>query len=201
MRPVCRTCSTEFDQDPKNPVSLYCPPCRIDARLREGAQHVARATAVVALPCHRCGQWFERKRRGRRTIHCPTCREALARQKANNRYAAARRQVDGNPVVRAALRGVNDRERAYRAAATALAPDCAVPDRMPSGSTTPLGSDDGRSTFFKDLAEELDGLAAAAVRHTCRDKADKFAHHTKEDCGGCFWEKEPHWYVDLHLPR
>lgn len=195
MRPVCQKCSTAFDRDPKNPVSLYCPPCRISVQRQAGLKKAARVTETVTVPCNRCGAAFGRRRKGPQTAHCRPCRIVLKRDRNRIRMAETRRHVDD--ALHEELHGLADREHAYRVAATMLPPDRTVADRMPAGSTTPLGSDDGRSTFFKSLAEELDGLASASVRHTCRDTADKFAHHTEGDCGGCFWEREPHWHVDL----
>jgi hypothetical protein len=70
-------------------------------------------------------------------------------------------------------------------------------DRMPPGSKSTLGSDDGRSTYFAILAGELDTLARDAVRHVCEDTEGPYAEYTESDCGQCFWDRNPHWCVDL----
>lgn len=54
-----------------------------------------------------------------------------------------------------------------------------LPDRMPAGSQTPYGSDDGRSTYEKDLSEDLDRLSWYAACHR-------------------WWLDNPHWNVGLY---
>lgn len=54
-----------------------------------------------------------------------------------------------------------------------------VPDRMPPGSNSPAGSDDGTSTYFSDLAEDLDRHAREVAKHP-------------------WFAENPHWAYGLH---
>jgi hypothetical protein len=149
------------------------------------------------IPCLRCETLFERKRRGPVAHHCQTCRSALSRERARARYAARRAAVE-EAVNRLPYEvSVSAREWVYESATLAGDKLPTQNDRMPPGSKTALGSEDGRSTYFTDLAETLDSLANASARHTCKETDGKHAHHTQDDCGGCFWDAKPHWCVDL----
>jgi len=55
-----------------------------------------------------------------------------------------------------------------------------VPDRQPVGWISPYGSEDGRSTYFRDLRDELDAL-------TIRASLDPW------------WAENPHWCAPLHV--
>ena len=57
----------------------------------------------------------------------------------------------------------------------------AVVDRQPSGYLTPAGSDEGRSTFFKDLAADLDYACKQVAKHT-------------------WWIENPHWSYQIDNP-
>lgn len=54
-----------------------------------------------------------------------------------------------------------------------------VPDRMPSGANSPAGPDEGSSTYYAELAEELGVSALVAAQHP-------------------WWEANPHWSYELH---
>ena len=152
---------------------------------------------MQTIPCLRCTSPFERKRRGPTAHYCKPCRVVVKRERNRVRMAEHRADVDQALSRIPSEISVSAREWAY--ASNVLA-GCKLPtqnDRMPARSKTPLGSEDGRSTYFTDLAEDLDGLAAASVRHTCLDTKPPYAHHTAADCGACFWNREPHWCVDL----
>ena len=149
------------------------------------------------IQCLRCSEPFERKPRGPMAHHCPMCRVVIKRERTRARMAARRAEVD---VALSRLPhevSLSAREWAYEAATRAGEKLPVQNDRMPEGSKTPSGSDDGRSTYFTDLAEDLDILSADATRHTCRDTEPPYAHHTSKDCGGCFWDDRPHWCVGL----
>jgi hypothetical protein len=92
---------------------------------------------------------------------------------------------------------VSARELAYTVALSAGDNLPTQADRLPPGSKSPLGSDDGRSTYFTTLAGELDTKACDAARHVCDDEDGPYANHTETDCGQCFWDHNPHWCVDL----
>lgn len=57
-----------------------------------------------------------------------------------------------------------------------------VMDRQPSGYTTPAGSDEGRSTFFKDLAADLDYMGKQVAKHE-------------------WWSENIHWNYQLDNPH
>jgi hypothetical protein len=57
-----------------------------------------------------------------------------------------------------------------------------VMDRQPSGYLTPAGSDEGRSTFFKDLAADLDYACKQVAKHE-------------------WWSENRHWSYDLANPH
>ena len=149
------------------------------------------------VPCLRCKAGFERRRRGPVTHHCGPCRVVIQRERARDRAARARKTVDTALSRLPEEVGTTAREYAYTLALSAGSRLPAVADRMPPGSKSPLGSDDGRSTYFTRLAEDLDARAKAAARHVCQDTEGPYAHFTEADCGQCFWEREPHWCVDL----
>lgn len=54
-------------------------------------------------------------------------------------------------------------------------------DRQPVGYLTPAGSDEGRSTFFKDLAADLDYACKQVAKHE-------------------WWEENVHWSYQLDNP-
>ena len=56
-----------------------------------------------------------------------------------------------------------------------------IRDKMPDGASTPAGPDEGRSTFFRELAGELDDLCRIAARDP-------------------WWRANPHWNYELHDP-
>ena len=56
-----------------------------------------------------------------------------------------------------------------------------VPDRMPDGANSPAGPDDGTSTYFGDLADELDAHARMVAQHP-------------------WFAANPHWAYGLHDP-
>lgn len=149
------------------------------------------------IPCLRCTTPFERKRRGPSAHHCPACRVVIKRGRTRERMAEYRSTVDAALSRLPSEVSVSAREWAYATAVRAGGKLPTQNDRMPEGSKTPLGSEDGRSTYFSDLAEDLDVLAADSTRHTCEDTGRKYGHHTGADCGACFWEAKPHWCVDL----
>ena len=52
-------------------------------------------------------------------------------------------------------------------------------DRLPDGASSPSGPDEGRSSFFADLRDELDLLSNEAAQHP-------------------WFAENPHWNYELH---
>jgi hypothetical protein len=149
---------------------------------------------IQKVPCLRCDTQFERKRRGPVSHYCQPCRRDRKREydreyrlRADEAITELRTRLpDEIAVYLDDYRDVLD-----------LDENETLPvahDRMPPGSKSQLGSDDGRSTFFRDLAGRLDYLASEVTKHTCQDPEDP------RDCPRCFWDENPHWTHDLSKP-
>jgi|SRR5690606_12020812 len=136
------------------------------------------ARKKVVAPCARCGEEYERKG----GYFCPSCRDARKRE-TDRRTKEKRRQE-----IREAIERVRDViptgmvvDWDLFADELASDPDDQVPavvDRQPVGWKSPRGSEDGRSTFFKDLAGELDWLERQANEHP-------------------WWAENPNWSIGL----
>lgn len=132
---------------------------------------------MAVLPCYRCQAQFECKPRNP-SHFCEICRIKINREKARERQRQKLDRVqkmiaslpDSRSIV---LRGQED------ALVSALQDRITtVQDRQPEGWKSPSGSEDGRSTYFKELAGELDTLSAEAANDP-------------------WWEANPHWAFGL----
>ncbi len=130
------------------------------------------------IPCLRCETPFERKRRGPVVHYCRPCR--VERKREYDR--AYRRQQD--QVIEDLQARLPDEMTVHLDELRGVLGLCEAEtlplahDRMPAGSKSPVGSDEGRSTYFTDLAGELDTLSREAASHP-------------------WWSTEPHWAHDL----
>ena len=131
---------------------------------------------TTTVPCLRCKAPYERKQRGRHTTFCPVCRAgnklAADRQRAQRVYDAGQRILD----LAASLWPELDDAQRWRAAEY-FRDLGLVPDRMPPGSTTAAGPDEGRTTSYADLDEELTRRSRAAAEHP-------------------WFEEHPHWLFE-----
>lgn len=106
--------------------------------------------------------------------HCPACRPIIHNERKRDAMASARAEVGVN---RDRLREILDPMREYMSDSmimTAeqflddLVPDSDVPfvaDRMPAGTSTPSGPNEGATTEFEDLYGELETRRLAAIMH------------------------------------
>lgn len=114
--------------------------------------------------------------------HCPACRK----DQWNDYQADRRRQIKEGvwPALHARLPEeisievsgmIDDFLRNERVLPTVM-------DRQPTGYMSPAGSDEGRSTFFKDLAADLDYACKQVAKDT-------------------WWVENPHWAYQLDNPH
>lgn len=120
------------------------------------------------IPCLDCDEKFERKR-GQPTSYCPACRA----KRNNARHAERRceREAARRPFVEAAEALRPHLMPSMYQHAIEVAHELAEngprvklpPDRMPDGTHSDRGPDDGTSTNWTDLAEHLDQQQARAL--------------------------------------
>lgn len=123
------------------------------------------------IPCSRCGTDVTVKPHGR-PKYCPPCGVVVNREKQLERN----REVEAD---RRLLREVANNLRGYVTAdmwarvedyldSLGLPPDSEppiVPDRMPDGTMSDGGPDEGVSTNWKDLQQELDERRMRVIMH------------------------------------
>ena len=117
---------------------------------------------------------------------CLDCSAAIAREKARERQKVRRiRAKDAiafSPYATAEWAVDLTVERLEEIGLALETGDPAlVLDKMPDGSNSPAGPNEGRSTFFRDLAGELDELCAIASRDE-------------------WWAENPHALYEVHDP-
>lgn len=144
----------------------------------------------MTYPCAECGEQYEQGRR-RATPYCPDCRRV--RKLANMRVVSRDRRA------RAARENVSDvlddylrqgmdpdyvelmRARVDDHLDDVIPAEWSGQSEVPlSGANTAAGPDEGTSTYFADLADELDALHDRAVKHG-------------------WWLDNPNWWVKMHL--
>jgi hypothetical protein len=123
------------------------------------------ARKKVVAPCARCGEEYERQG----GYFCPSCRDARKREVDRARKEQRRNELwDAVQRVRYDVPKTVAVEWDKVIAEIAPEPEDPVPlvvDRQPVGWKSPRGSDDGRSTQYKDLANYLDWLEGEISRH------------------------------------
>jgi len=148
---------------------------------------------MSAVTCFRCQQVFENKKRVA-PLHCSTCKAAIRRKKERERHNKAEAVLtcvlpDSSDIVTLADRG--------KLLSLAMEVSMSTRDKQPDGWQTPAGSADGRSTYCKVFAGELDTLAKEAMgQHTPRCDADAAYAEVVEEAAE-WWANNPHWYVGL----
>lgn len=131
---------------------------------------------VRSIPCLRCETSFEQYRRSP-SHFCRPCRVIRNREAQRTRshrsaeqLAELRTRLPAEVSVHLEVYG-----HALGLHGQALP---AVSDRMPVGTKSPAGPDEGRSTYFAELAGELDTLG-------------------REAAGDPWWDENPHWAFAL----
>lgn len=120
------------------------------------------------MHCLRCAELYEPRRASEH--FCEDC------SKARKREQDRERKRERYEVGKTALSGIRGRLAEWAADLThehyeeiGLALENGDPslvlDKMPDGANSPAGPEEGRSTFFKDLAGELDELGRVAAAH------------------------------------
>lgn len=127
------------------------------------------------IPCFRCDEPFIQHRRSP-SHYCKPCRIIRHRESTRNRQREVREQAEA--IVSRLPQEVSLDYVLYMASVAQNDGGSLSRDRQPEGTKSPRGSDDGRSTYFSDLAEELD--------IKCRESA---VHS--------WWDENPHWAIDL----
>lgn len=133
------------------------------------------------VECIWCGNKFERSRRW--GYFCETCRIKRNREKA--RQISAQRYAEFSESVSALRTSLGEeyipKIDEYMATLELGEGEEVglVHDRMPDGANSPYGPDEGRSTFFKDLAADLDYACKQTAKHE-------------------WWSENPHWTFELH---
>lgn len=133
-------------------------------------------TPAQKVKCQHCGAMFDRARRGAMPKYCTECRVIVDRTKKRDREADARADLASK---REEVRRILEPIRDYMTDAMILTAeqyiasigpddDGVVPlveDRMPAGTATPGGPDEGMSTTYPDLATELDQYRIGVIMH------------------------------------
>lgn len=135
-----------------------------------------------SVPCIDCGKVFERIRRSGR--YCSECRARIKRENDKDRRSAAREEQAG-------LRQLAESMREYLtedmyATVTEYIDSLGVPlatpvttDRMPPGTLSGFGPNEGMTTEWKDLQLDLDKRRLQIIMHD--------------------WFKDnPHWAVGVN---
>lgn len=133
----------------------------------------------MTVPCIACGTPFERKKRGPIAHHCPDCRQArnrnLTRERMQEMRTAYYEVCSRLPEEVALTASLDSEEMAY---VLGWGKKAVVADMQPAGTKTPRGSEDGTSTWFTDLAGELETRARIAANDP-------------------WWAAHPHWCFGL----
>lgn len=148
-----------------------------------------RPSDVTIYPCAECGAPYEQGRR-RATPYCPACRRV--RYEANKISAQRERRVQRvaenvSDILDDYVRQGMDpdhvemmRERIDDEADGVIEYDVEVFTWGPlEGANAPAGPDEGYSTYFTDLGEELDAHRIVVAAHQ-------------------WWIDNPNWWVDMH---
>jgi hypothetical protein len=133
--------------------------------------------------CLRC----DRPYKPRKSEHfCPDCSAAIKREKdrqtRKERATRAKEAIEFSPYATAdwAVNLTDERLEDIGLALETGEP-ALVLDKMPDGANTAAGPNEGRSTFFRDLAGELDTLCAVASNDS-------------------WWTENPHALFEVHDP-
>jgi DNA-directed RNA polymerase subunit RPC12/RpoP len=143
---------------------------------------------VTTYPCAECGELYEQAVR-RATAYCPACRRerALAKQRERDRARRARREDIVDVLNDYTSRGMSAdyvammHERLDGDGALIDPADDWKASPLPplTGANTPAGPDEGTSTFFVELREELE-------------------YHADGVAGHEWWRANPNWWVGIH---
>lgn len=143
----------------------------------------------MIYPCMRCGGPYETPGKRRTSRYCPDCRKLNARDKRNARDRERRTTRDD---VLDVIKDYTARGMAEDYAAMMVDQYAAVADAEPypddwqvvgtdyfEGANAPAGPNEGRSSFFADLRDELDMLSDAAIFDP-------------------WWQHHPNWWAGMH---
>lgn len=139
---------------------------------------------LASVYCLRCSARYLPRRASEH--FCENCAQARKREqdreRKRERYEAGKTAVEGLPS-RCAEWAADLTHEHYEEIGLALenGDPSLVLDKMPDGANSPLGPDEGRSTFFVDLREWLDILSAEAAEHP-------------------WWRENPHAFYEVHDP-
>lgn len=144
---------------------------------------------MTVYPCAQCGASYEQGRR-RATPYCPACRRErkLANMRAASRERRARSVAESvtdvlDDYVRQGMDpGYVDlmRDRLGDHLDEVIPHEERLQAAMPlEGANSPAGPDEGYSTYFGDLGEQLDEHAAEVARLA-------------------WWDEHPNWWVGMH---
>jgi len=142
--------------------------------MRKASMTQPKPPQVIA--CQRCAVRFERARRGAMPKHCPDCRAIIKRSADRERVATLRAEIEAKrDTLRMILEPMRDHLTddmilTVEQYIDSLAPDTdgvvpLVEDRMPAGTSSPSGPDEGATSEFEDLRDELEVRRIAAVMH------------------------------------
>lgn len=129
--------------------------------------------------CLECGRSFNLPRAGKSPHICPACRREEFRAYQADRYKQIKEGVWDR------IADPADVSLNFDQFAASVLKDDRLPiatDRQPVGYLTPAGSDDGTSTFFKDLAADLEWSSKVVAKHE-------------------WWEQNGHWSYQLDNPH
>lgn len=135
------------------------------------------------IPCLRCDKPYQPTK----SEHfCRDCARAIDREKSaqrsKERASRAREAIEFSPYATAEWTVDLTAERLEEIGLALESGDPSlVLDTMPQGANSPAGPNEGRSTFFRDLAGELDTLCAEAARDS-------------------WWKDNPHALFEVHDP-
>lgn len=143
--------------------------------------------SITTIPCLRCSESFERNSRAP-SKYCKPCRKAINVEKQFDRRNVIAEDQKLLREVAELLREhldpsmyqkVEEYVQSLGVPVVSLGDSGMVADRMPEGSSSPGGSDDGTSTNYPDLFAQLEARRLEVIMHD--------------------WFKEnPHWTEGMH---
>lgn len=138
---------------------------------------------IVSIPCLRCSEPFDNNSR-HPSHYCKLCRKVQKLERDNVKRRRVREDQEILRAVAESMRGYLDPSmyatvEDFVTGLGVIMDSDKHEDRMPVGSNLPAGPDEGMSTTYDDLAEQLDSRRLEVIMH------DWFKEH-------------PHWTVGMH---
>lgn len=131
------------------------------------------------LRCIQCGVGYKADNWSQKHSHfCTGCREARRRNRRRERYTELKDGVVTASPELEEYANLDDHLEDFLSGEDRK--PSVAPDRQPVGWLSGYGSEDGRSTYVRDLREELDLLSIRAALDP-------------------WWGQNPHWCAPLHV--